>query len=140
MYADHTTNSIKNAMEETNRRRELQMEFNLKNNITPRTINKAISDILYSSGIRSDKSEDIPDKKEKKKLTEARILKMDPGKIANIISGLEEEMYLEARELNFENAAAIRDEIKRIKKITNIETDLKKPDERRNIRKRRKRA
>ena len=65
---------------------------------------------------------------------------MDPGKIANIISGLEEEMYLEARELQFENAAAIRDEIKRIKKITNIETDLKRPDERRNIRKRRKRA
>jgi excinuclease ABC subunit B len=124
MYADYMTNSIQNAMEETNRRRELQMKFNTKNNITPRTINKAISDILYSSGIRSDKSVDVPDKKEKKKLTEARILKMDPGKIANIISGLEEEMYLEALELNFENAAAIRDEIKRIKKITNIETDL----------------
>jgi len=140
MYADHVTNSIRNAMEETNRRRELQMEFNLKNNITPRTINKAISDILYSSSIRSGKTEDVPGKKEKKKLTESRILKMDPGKIANIISGLEEEMYLEARELQFENAAAIRDEIKRIKKITNIEADLKRPDERRNIRKRRKRA
>jgi excinuclease ABC subunit B len=123
MYADNMTNSIRNAMGETNRRRELQMEFNRKNNITPRTINKAISDILYSSGIKPGKAKDV---RGKKKLTEAGILKMDPGKIANIISGLEEEMYLEARELNFENAAAIRDEIKRIRKITNIETDFKK--------------
>ena len=140
MYADHATNSIKNAIEETNRRRELQEQFNLKNNITPRTINKAISDILYSSGIRSGRAENVADKKEKKKLTESMMLKMDPGKIANIISGLEEEMYLEARDLQFENAAAIRDEIKRIKKLTKIETDFKKPDERRNIRKGRKRA
>ena len=49
-------------------------------------------------------------------------------------------MYLEARDLNFENAAVIRDEIKRIKKITNIETAYNRADERRNIHKRRKRA
>jgi len=140
MYADNMTNSIRNALDETNRRRKLQMEFNLRNNITPRTINKAISDILYSRGIKPGRAGDLPDTKEGKKITSAGILKMDPGKIAKIISGLEEEMYIEARELNFENAAAIRDEIKRIKKIASIEREDERPDETGNIYKRRKRA
>jgi len=140
MYADNMTNSIRNALDETNRRRKLQMEFNLRNNITPRTINKAISDILYSRGIKPGRAGDLPDTKEGKKITSAGILKMDPGKIAKIISGLEEEMYIEARELNFENAAAIRDEIKRIKKIASIEREDERPDETGNLYKRRKRA
>jgi len=140
MYADNMTNSIRNALDETNRRRKLQMEFNLRNNITPRTINKAISDILYSRGIKPGRAGDLPDTKEGKKITPAGILKMDPGEIAKIISGLEEEMYIEARELNFENAAAIRDEIKRIKKIASIEREDERPDETGNIYKRRKRA
>ena len=46
---------------------------------------------------------------------------MEPSRVATILIGLEEEMNLEARELNFEKAAMIRDEIKRIKKIKNIE-------------------
>ena len=123
MYADDITDSIKNALYETNRRRDLQIEYNKKHNITPKTINKAISDILYSRGIKT-KKETISDHKvsEKKKLFgEDKLLDMEPSKVATIISGLEEEMNLEARELNFEKAAMIRDEIKRIKKITNIE-------------------
>jgi len=127
MYADNITNSISSARDETERRRNLQIEYNRRNNIIPRTINKAISDILNSRGIKTARPEGAtPAAGDKKKLAESRILNMDPGKIANIISGLEEEMYLEARELNFENAAAIRDEIKRIKKITSMETDSKK--------------
>jgi len=143
MYADNITKSIRNALEETDRRRDLQTEFNRKNNITPKTINKAISDILHISGIRSEKGSGRQKDKgmiKGEKLTESRILKTDPSKIANILSGLEEEMYIEARELNFEKAAAIRDEIKRIKKITNIETTEKKNNEGRIIHKRRKRA
>ncbi|HEY4663215.1 MAG TPA: excinuclease ABC subunit UvrB [Candidatus Humimicrobiaceae bacterium] len=123
MYADDITDSIKNALYETNRRRDLQIEYNKKHNITPKTINKTISDILYSRGIKT-KKETISDHKvsEKKKLFgEDKLLDMEPSKVATIISGLEEEMNLEARELNFEKAAMIRDEIKRIKKITNIE-------------------
>jgi len=143
MYADNITNSIKNALEETDRRRDLQIEFNRKNNITPKTINKAISDILYIGGIRSKKGSGKQKDEgmaKKKKLTESRILETDPSKIANILSGLEEEMYIEARDLNFEKAAAIRDEIKRIKNITNIEITEKKNNEGRTIHKRRKRA
>lgn len=123
MYADDITDSIKNALYETNRRRDLQIEYNKRHNITPKTINKTISDILYSRGIKT-KKETISDHKvsEKKKLFgEDKLLDMEPSKVATILIGLEEEMNLEARELNFEKAAMIRDEIKRIKKITNIE-------------------
>lgn len=123
MYADDITNAIKNALSETDRRRDLQIEYNKKHNITPKTINKTISDILYSRGIKTKKEvrADFKVSEQKKRFSEYKLLDMDPSKAANIISGLEEEMYLEARELNFEKAAAIRDEIKRIKKITNIE-------------------
>lgn len=123
MYADDITNAIKNALSETDRRRDMQIEYNKKHNITPKTINKTISDILYSRGIKTKKEvrADFKVSEQKKRFSEYKLLDMDPSKAANIISGLEEEMYLEARELNFEKAAAIRDEIKRIKKITNIE-------------------
>jgi excinuclease ABC subunit B len=123
MYADKITNAIKNALSETNRRRDLQINYNKKHNIIPRTIDKTISDILYSSGIRTrgKVKADSRVSEKVKRFSEYKLLDMDPSEVAKIISGLEEKMHLEARELNFENAAAIRDEIKRITKITNIE-------------------
>ena len=141
MYADTITKSIKNAIDETDRRRKLQTKFNLENNIVPQTINKTISDILYLSGIKTgrESTKDTVGAGSEKRLSENAIMEMDPSKVAYILSGLEEEMYLEARDLNFEKAAAIRDEIKRIKKITNIET-AGRGNEGRNIHKRRKRA
>jgi excinuclease ABC subunit B len=123
MYADKITNAIKNALSETDRRRELQITYNKKHNIIPRTIDKTISDILYSSGIKTrgkvESGSRVSEKE--KRFSEGKLLEMDPSEVAKIISGLEEKMHLEARELNFESAAAIRDEIKRITKITNIE-------------------
>ena len=141
MYADNITKSIKNAISETDRRRELQTKFNLENNIVPQTIIKTISDILYSSGIKTGRRTIKNTVRERpgKELSESAIMEMDPSQIAYILSGLEEEMYLESRDLNFEKATIIRDEIKRIKKITNIEI-LSGSNEGRNIHKRRKRA
>ncbi len=141
MYADTITKSIKNAIDETDRRRKLQRRFNLENNIVPQTINKTISDILYLSGIKTgrESTKDTVRTRSEKKLSENAIMEMDLSKVAYILSGLEEEMHFEARDLNFEKAAAIRDKIKRIKKITNIEI-AGRDDEGRNIHKRRKRA
>ena len=141
MYADTITKSIKNAIDETDRRRKLQIRFNLENNIVPQTINKTISDILYLSGIKTgrESTKDTVRTRSEKKLSENAIMEMDLSKVAYILSGLEEEMHFEARDLNFEKAAAIRDKIKRIKKITNIEI-AGRDDEGRNIHKRRKRA
>ena len=129
MYADKITNSMRSALDETERRRDLQIEFNRENNITPKTIKKNISDILYISGTKKGKEAHRKKDKgtiKKKRLTEGKILAMDPSKVANLLSELEEEMHIEAKELNFENAAAIRDEINKIKKITNIEIKRKK--------------
>jgi len=123
MYADNLTQSIKNAVGETERRRKLQVDHNSEHGIIPKTIIKNISDILYSTGIKSRKEarKEFAVKEKMLPFSEEKLLDMDLSKIDNIISGLEEEMYLSAQELNFEKAAVIRDEIKRIKKIANIE-------------------
>ncbi len=127
MYADHITKSIKNAIGETDRRRSIQIEYNTKNNIQPKTIIKSISDILYLSGIKRGKKSAKPAKvqEESAHFSEDRLREMDLKNIVAIMSGLEEEMNIYARELNFERAAALRDEINHIKKITNIEIDKK---------------
>jgi len=123
MYADKITKAIKDALSETNRRRDLQIKYNKEYNIIPKTIDKNISDLLYSTGIKTKEQvkADLKVSDRKKRFSEGKLLDMDPSEVAKIISGLEEKMHLEARELNFEKAAAIRDEIKRITKITNIE-------------------
>lgn len=122
MYADNITGSIKNAVDETNRRRKIQMDYNNKHGIVPTTISKNISDILFASGIKSKKEtrKALAISEKKSVFTEDKIMDMDFSKLDNIISGLEEEMYLAAQELDFEKAAAIRDEIKRIKKAARL--------------------
>jgi excinuclease ABC subunit B len=127
MYADTITNSIRNAVSETDRRREIQIKYNKDNNITPATIIKSISDILYSTGITS-KSKKLKKHAEAVrensiKFNEEKFLEMNLNEIIAIISSLEEEMHLAAKELEFEKAAALRDEINKIKKIVNIELD-----------------
>jgi excinuclease ABC subunit B len=143
MYADNITGSIKSALGETERRRKIQIEFNDKNNIIPKSISKAISDILYNRGIKTavkSRSKKNSGKTIDEEITESSILKMGPSNFVNIISGLEEQMYIEARELNFEKAAAIRDEIKRLKNIINVKMPGTGKDEGRNIYKRSKGA
>jgi excinuclease ABC subunit B len=128
MYADNMTGSIKRAVDETNRRRKLQAEYNEKNGIVPVTITKNISDILFASGIKSKKesrkatatASAAAISEKRGSFTEDTLMSMDLSKIDNIISGLEEEMHLAAQELDFEKAAIIRDEIRRIKTIARI--------------------
>jgi len=127
MYADTITNSIRNAVGETDRRREIQKKYNIDNNITPATIIKSISDILYSTGITS-KSKKLKRtaqtvKENYAKFNEEKFLEMNLSETIAIISNLEEEMHLAAKELEFEKAAALRDEINKIRKIVNIESD-----------------
>ena len=125
MYADNITNSMRKALDETNRRRLIQMEYNKANNISPRTIVKNITDILYNSGIisKTKKLKQIAEsvRERKSSFNEDNLAEMDLKEVFAIISSLEEEMSMAARDLEFEKAAAIRDEIKRIKKILNID-------------------
>ncbi|MFH1583601.1 MAG: excinuclease ABC subunit UvrB [Actinomycetota bacterium] len=109
MYADNITRSMKRAIDETNRRRDIQLVFNEENNIEPQTIHKKISDILMATKV----AEKI--KIKDKIMKPGKIL---PDEIPKIILGLEEEMRLAAEELNFEYAAILRDQIKELKKQT----------------------
>jgi len=104
MYADTLTGSLKRAISETNRRRALQLEYNKKNNITPRSIQKAIRE-----GIEMlEAAEDVE--------MEAVGVKTDGYEIEKVIEELEYEMDLAARNLQFEKAAVIRDKIADLRK------------------------
>ena len=99
MYADSVTDSMKNAIDETNRRRKLQMEYNEKHGIVPKTISKSIRDVLSAT-------EELPDSN----IADIKISKeMDINMQIEILS---EQMRLAASELRFEDAAKIRDKIK----------------------------
>ena len=99
LYADVETGSIKEALKETNRRREKQIAWNKKNNILPKTIKKNVKDLLENIKIE-----------DKNKLDNNR------NNLKAYISDLKKEMYKEAESLNFEKAARLRDEISQLEK------------------------
>ena len=103
MYASFITESMEKAISETNRRREIQKEYNEKHGITPHSVSKEIS-----AGLRAI----IPEKEKENKLDVKRIPK---DELPALIRQLTSEMQLAAANLEFERAAGLRDEIKRIK-------------------------
>lgn len=105
MYADFITESMEKAISETNRRREIQKEYNFKHHITPTSIKKEISE-----GLRAI----IPEKQIENKLDIKRIPK---DELPNLVKQLSSEMQLAAANLEFEHAALLRDEIEKIKEF-----------------------
>ena len=104
MYANTITGSMQRAIDETNRRRTMQNEYNIKNGIVPHTIKKDIRKIIEAvTSVESD---------------EKVISEFD---YAQMIANLEEEMFIAAENLEFEKAAALRDRIKTLKKQVNYE-------------------
>ncbi len=117
MYADKITNSMAKTINETNRRRKLQLEYNKKHNITPKTIFKSREDILSSTSIAELRKKD-PDKEPAfSKVAEPVLKYMSKDQKLDLISQLEEEMINAAKDLEFERAASLRDEIERLKKM-----------------------
>ena len=102
MYADKITKSMKKAIDETERRRKIQTEFNEKHGITPTTIKKNISEIIQVTKA----TKEIEEVKEE----------FSQEQIENIIINLETEMYAAAEELDFEKAASLRDQIAKMKR------------------------
>ena len=101
MYADTVTRSMKNAISETNRRREVQKKYNEEKGIVPKTVIKGIHDVI-------DLGKKSEDRKKKKKLTKEEKEKL--------IVELTKEMHKASRELEFEKAAYLRDQIKELRK------------------------
>jgi len=113
LYADRMTGSMQRALDETARRRQVQVEFNLQHGITPRGIIKSVQDIM--EGARS--SAPTPGGRKKGKSEMTAPADMRPETIVRQIKKLEAEMFKRARNLEFEQAAKLRDEIDRLKQL-----------------------
>ena len=109
LYADRMTGSMRSAISETRRRRNIQMEYNAENNIVPRSIEKNITDVLgsiYESDylkISGTEEEDL--------------LNISPNKIPGAIAKLSREMKSAAKKLEFEKAAEFRNRIKKLQEL-----------------------
>jgi excinuclease ABC subunit B len=110
MYADKESQAMRNAISETDRRREIQIAYNEEHGITPETIVKGISDISDFLAIESK----VPSSRRSRRRSEEA--QMSPEEITRTIVELEEEMLLAADELRFEYAAKLRDEIKELRR------------------------
>ncbi|MBB4592322.1 excinuclease ABC subunit UvrB [Xanthomonas cannabis] len=117
LYADKMTRSMQAAIDETDRRREKQVEYNLEHGITPKSVARPISDIM--EGAREDAAEKKAGKgrsKSRQVAEEAPDYRaMKPAEIAGKLKSLEQKMYQHAKDLEFEAAAQIRDQIQRLK-------------------------
>ncbi|GGK10808.1 excinuclease ABC subunit UvrB [Luteimonas terricola] len=116
LYADRVTDSMKRAIDETDRRRAKQVEYNLEHGITPRSVARPVMDIM--EGARSDAAEARASGRGKgRKVAEQGedYARMDPARAAARLKELEQQMYQHARDLEFEEAAAVRDRIQALK-------------------------
>ena len=116
LYADKKTGSMERAIEETDRRRDIQEAFNIKNSIKPKGIKKGIGDIM--EGARSVKGKS----KSRRKLDNLQDIEFDPiesfddpDKVKKEIIRLEDQMYKYAKNLEFEEAASYRDRVEELK-------------------------
>ena len=117
MYADKITKSMAKTINETNRRRKLQLEYNKKHNITPKTIFKSREDILNSTSIAELRKKEPEKEASFSKVAEPVLRYMSKEQKLDLISQLEEEMINAAKDLEFERAALLRDEVEKLKKM-----------------------
>ena len=121
LYADKVTRSMQAAIEETNRRREKQEEYNAAHGIVPRQVVRQIMDVM--EGARAEPGEAKAGKSGRGKARQvaeatADYAVMDPARAAAKIQELEQRMYQHARDLEFEDAARLRDQIRKLKEAS----------------------
>ena len=109
MYADKITDSMDKAISETRRRREIQMAYNKEHGITPKTIKKAINDVM---GFMSDGDGNQVSSAEE---VNRQLAELSRGEVMRVISSMEDDMAAAAQAMDFERAAQLRDEVVRLK-------------------------
>ena len=109
MYADKMTEAIKGALDETDRRRAVQLAYNEEHGITPESIVKGVSDIAEFLSLEAPH---VP----KRRRGKAKVEGMTGDELEKLVITLEEEMFAAAEELRFEYAAKLRDEIKDLRR------------------------
>jgi excinuclease ABC subunit B len=110
MYADKLTEAIKGAIDETTRRREIQLRYNEEHGITPESIVKGVSDIAEFLSLESPT---VPGRRRRK---DRKVEGLTIDELEKLVVTLEEEMFAAAQELRFEYAAKLRDEIKNLRR------------------------
>jgi excinuclease ABC subunit B len=118
LYADKVTGSMQRALDETNRRRQKQEAFNEQHGIMPRGIRKAVVNVM--EGARAEPgalADGKPGKRAKAQPGTGNVVALAPEQIARDIKRIEVEMYKRARNLEFEEAAKLRDQIEKLKQI-----------------------
>ena len=117
LYADRVTGSMQRAMDETERRRDKQIAYNEAHGIVPKTVKKSVQDIMegaYPGGMKGMK------KVGKVAEEAASYAAMTPAQLGKHIEKLEKQMYQHARDLEFEEAAAVRDQIGRVRQTMDM--------------------
>jgi excinuclease ABC subunit B len=109
-YADNVTGSMERAIEETNRRRRKQLEYNKRHHITPRSIVKSVEEVMITTSVA-----DASRAREREREQHEEVFVPEAVDDPELVERLEEEMWKEAEALNFEKAASIRDRIEEIK-------------------------
>ena len=109
MYADKITDSMDKAISETRRRREIQMAYNKEHGITPKTIKKAINDVM---GFMNDGDGNQVGSAEE---VNRQLAELSRGEVMRVISSMEDDMAAAAQAMDFERAAQLRDEVVRLK-------------------------
>ncbi|MCJ8167853.1 excinuclease ABC subunit UvrB [Atopomonas sediminilitoris] len=115
LYGDKVTGSMQRAIDETQRRRDKQLAFNAEHNITPRGVTKAVADILEGATVPGSKSKRRERNKAAESAAQYAAMPRTVDELAKRIHELEEQMFKLARDLEFEKAAALRDEIQKLR-------------------------
>ena len=113
-YADRMTDSMKRCIEETSRRRELQVAHNLANGITPRSVSKSVDEVRFITRV-ADARLEKEERDRMRKVAEAATSTYNPEQLDEMIRQLEAEMRTAAEALDFEAAARLRDEVFELK-------------------------
>ncbi len=114
LYADRETNSIQQALAETNRRRSKQQKYNAIHNITPKSVIKPVKDIIDGVTANDSLWNDLPEQMVADEGVE-EYSRQSPKELGRLLKRLEKEMYAYAKNLEFEAAASVRDRINRIR-------------------------